>query len=389
MTLEMYAKVQEANLLRREFALHPQSGRDWSRLRELEAEIKKMKEEGAPDPQAIVLDNREKTMFLGAETTGLTAEVKLNMSQIPTSIAHILDAEETPLLTAAVRYVGIGNAGPDIKRIRVTSFIEGYSARAINTLEMRRGAPEVQIRQLPTLFPHQVASINELTRATLNVTIEHLDSKELELQTTKSVWLQPRTTAVLELKDPSTGKWKDLSRYLAAYVTPNDPHVMEFLSKAKDKLATRSFAGYQPPKEGVSDQVNALFDALKGAGLSYVNSVIAFGDENSATIQRVRLPRESLRATNANCIDGVALFASLLEAISLNAMLVVLPGHALVGWQSWPDGDWKYLETTMIGSSTFAEACQAGEATVKLFESARTLVSVAEARTKYRITPMA
>lgn len=389
MTPEMYAKVQEANLLRREFAAHPQAGRDWSRLRELEAEIKTAKEKGEPDPQATVLNNREQTMFLGAETTGLTADVKLNMAQIPTSIAHILDAEETPLVTASIRYVGTAPTSPDIKRIRVTSFIEGYSARAINTLELRRGAAEVNVRQLPTLFPHRVASINEMTRATLHVKIEHLDSKQLELHSTKTVWLQPRTTAVLELKDPSTGKWKDLSRYLAAYVTPNDPHVMEFLSKAKDKLPTRTFTGYQPPKEGVSEQVNALFDALKAAGLSYVNSVIAFGDENSATIQRVRLPRESLRATNANCIDGVALFASLLEAISMNAMLVVLPGHALVGWQAWPDGEWKYLETTMVGSSTFAEACQAGEATVKQFESARTLVSVAEARTKYRITPMA
>jgi len=390
-TPETYAKVLELNLLRRSVADQSGSPSDMERLVTLERELAAVKANAKPDPDATILNNRVQPRLLGPETTGLEVNVSLNMAQVPTSIAHILDSEETPLVTASVSYVGApaGNTSFEIKRVRVSSFIEGYSAHSITTLELRRGAKAIPVRQLPTLFPHRVASLTELTLATLNVKIEHLDSKELELQTTKNIWLLPRTTAVLEIKDPSTGKWKDLSRYLAAYVTPNDPEVMQFLTKAKAKLATRAFVGYQLPREGVDAQVEALFNALKEAGVSYVNSVIAFGDADSATVQRVRLPRESLHAKNANCIDGVVLFASLFEAISMNASIVLVSGHALVGWQAWPDGEWKYLETTMVGSEPFAAACHSGQMTVKQFGDLRNEVSLPEARTKYRITPMA
>jgi hypothetical protein len=52
----------------------------------------------------------------------------------------------------------------------------------------------------------------------------------------------------------------------------------------------------------------------------------------------------------------------LLEGASLNAALVVVPGHALVAWEAWHDtGDWHCLETTLIGSKDFDAACSAGQ----------------------------
>jgi hypothetical protein len=391
MTRELYEKAREANRLRRELIGKPQPGQDWSGLLAIEQELAAAKAASQPDSSAMVLSNKTQPVFLGPATTGLEAEVTLNMAEVPTSIAHLLDPDENPLVSASLCYVGppASTAGPAIKRVRVTSFVEGYSGHAVTTVELRRGAPATTIPQLPTFFPSMLDSVCELTRATLNITVEHLDSKELELQTTRNIWLLPRTTAVLEMKDPSTGKWKDLSRYLAAYVTPNAPEVMEFLSEAKKEAPGSSFAGYQPPQDGVAAQVEALFNGLKKLGITYVNSVIAFANQAGATIQRVRLPRESLKVTNANCIDGAILFASLLEAISMNASIVLVPGHAFLGWQSWPDGKWQYLETTMIGSASFSDACQVGEQLALQFGSLMNEVRLDEARTKYRITPMA
>jgi hypothetical protein len=87
-----------------------------------------------------------------------------------------------------------------------------------------------------------------------------------------------------------------------------------------------------------TEQVGALYQALKEAGLTYINSVIDYGAAACQATQRTRLPRESLATNSANCIDGTVLMASLLEGASLNAALVLIPGHAFVGWQSW-DGD--------------------------------------------------
>ena len=65
--------------------------------------------------------------------------------------------------------------------------------------------------------------------------------------------------------------------------------------------------------------VKAIYDALQTkANIKYVNSTVDFNPDETAKTQRVRLPRETLKERQANCIDGALLFASLLEAISLN-----------------------------------------------------------------------
>ncbi len=99
---------------------------------------------------------------------------------------------------------------------------------------------------------------------------------------------------------------------------------------------------------------------MKEIGITYVNSIIDFGAGPGLFTQRTRLPRESLKYHNANCIDGTVLFASLLESASLHAGIVLVPGHAFVAWGKWPGRDeWDYLETTMIGTHDFdaANAC--------------------------------
>ena len=56
------------------------------------------------------------------------------------------------------------------------------------------------------------------------------------------------------------------------------------------------------------------------------------------------------------------LFASLLEGVSLSPALLLLQGHALVGWESEEAaGDWQFVETTMIGSHEFEAACASGQ----------------------------
>src|SRR5262249_28888531 len=75
-----------------------------------------------------------------------------------------------------------------------------------------------------------------------------------------------------------------------------------------------------------------------------------------------RLPRETLKHAAANCIDGAVLFASMLEGVSLGAALLLVPGHALVGWESARGkGDWQVLETTMISTHDFDSACESGQ----------------------------
>ena len=67
------------------------------------------------------------------------------------------------------------------------------------------------------------------------------------------------------------------------------------------------------------------------------------------------------------------LFASILEALSLNPAIVVLPTHVIVGWETAPDSkQWRYLDTTKLDTRTFEEATQFGTTLAQVMEKQRT-----------------
>lgn len=391
---EEYRLRLEADRLRREVFGQDDPSADPARMEALEAveaQLQGVEEQRsalqAQDPasgrilESASLSAGEVTR--GLETTGLQAQIYLNMAHVPTAFYHLLDRESHPLFTCQV------TTGRGLRRVRLTSFIDGYSAQAVDTRELPANTTQT-IKQLPTLFPERLQALTELTRATLNIQVEDLDRKT-ELHATEPIWLLARTSAPLSVMDPQTGRWQDLSRYLGAFVTPNAPGLLRFLRSAARLHPEGRLAGYQGPEEGVTPQVGALFAALKEAGLTYVNSVIDFNPQQGASSQRVRLPRECLEAGEANCLDGAVLYASLLEGLSLSPALALVPGHALVAWESWQgSGEWRYLETTLTGSGTFEQACTSGQRTASLYGGRGRLnvLSLRELRTKYAVTPM-
>lgn len=322
----------------------------------------------------------------GVETTGLAVTIDVKMQYVPTAIYHLLDVEEHPFL-----YGKVTNSSAKTRRVRITSFVEGYSAHAIDTVEIPRGE-EAELLQLPTLFPERLQHLSEVTRATLNVLIEDLDGK-VETHKTTPIWLLARNSAPLYVRDPSTNGWNDLTRYLGAFVTPNAPDVMRFLRQVAEHHPQKQLFGYQEGQD-VETQVHAIYDALQAAQLTYVNSTVTFNPEESARSQRVRLPRESLTEQQANCIDGTLLFASLLEAISLNPALVIIPRHALVAWETGKQsGQWRYLETTKLAGGAFADALALGEKKAQTYRALQDPLSfrqwsLRDLRTVYRITPL-
>ena len=312
------------------------------------------------DGAGVVVDTAHDAGLLGATSTKLEVTVKLRMAHIPTSVCHLFDPATHPLLSCrAAKALGADNT---TRRLRVTATVEGYSAPAIDTVELETTAPH-EFDLLPTFYPERLNSVTELTRATVSVLVDDLDSQLVELHRTSPVWLLARTTALLSVTDPTTGASQDLTPYFGAFVTPNDPSVLAFLEKVKAH-PDKTLAGYQGDHDGVTAQVKAVYDAVrKDVNVTYVNSTLAFSPDDTTAVQRVRLPHEALATGAANCIDGVVLLASLLEAISLRPAIVVVPGHAFLGWETWRDsGEWRYLETTMLGTQPFETAAARGDA---------------------------
>ena len=211
------------------------------------------------------------------------------------------------------------------------------------------------------MFPERAQAITEVQRATLHVLVEDLDGK-IESHDTYPITCLARTASFNAVRRPETGETLDLSHYYGAWVTPHAIPVQERIRRAVELAPNRQMLGYQGDPDLVAPQVAALYQALREAEIVYVNSVIDYGAPAGMTTQRTRLPRESLAQRSANCIDGTVLLASLLEGVSLNPAIVLVPGHAFLGWEAWQGSDdWRFLETTLIGAADFEAAHQSGQ----------------------------
>ena len=285
---------------------------------------------------------------------------------VPTAYCHHLDASAFPLVTVTLDNTGQGCANATLC---VSATIEGYSDEAIARPRVAQGE-QARVSLLPVLQPAAVATLNEMRPATLHVTVEQIAPTARTLyDQTERIYLHPRDTALLAVKAPD-GSITDLTEYLAAWVTPRCPEIEHLLRRAAEHHPARCFVGYQGASTlaagaaVVRAQARAIFTALKqDADLAYVNSPLNLGQQAGQVTQRVRLPTESLAAGgSANCIDGTVLFASLLELASIDPFIVIVPGHAFVGWRIWRGVNrYEFLETTMIGSGDFDAAQQAAQ----------------------------
>ena len=118
---------------------------------------------------------------------------------------------------------------------------------------------------------------------------------------------------------------------LASYVTPNDPLVIEITKRASQILAERGelsgLSAYQRRDANyVLQQLDALYLAAQGLGIDYL--VNSFSGE---CLWRLRTPRQVIEDKVGCCIDLSFLYASLCEAAGLNALLVNIDNHMLVG----------------------------------------------------------
>jgi hypothetical protein len=320
-------------------------------LRELESQVNALPAPAEPGGLSAAPRGR----LLGAKSTGLRVEPTVRMKPLPTGVYHLLDPETDPLLTVLV-----ANEARETRRVCVRVYIEGISAEEVRTVEIDP-RKQTTFHFLPTLLPERARTITEVQRATLHVVAEDLDGRT-ESHDTFSIICLARTSSFNAVRRPDTGQIVDLSHYYGAWVTPHAEAVQERVRRAADLLPNRQMWGYEDDPDAVTLQVEALYRVLKEAEITYINSVIDYGAPPGQAIQRTRLPRESLAGRAANCIDGTVLFASLLEGAALNPAIVLFPGHAIVGWEAWDGSDeWRFLETTMIGSHEFEAACRSGQ----------------------------
>ncbi|HMC31051.1 MAG TPA: hypothetical protein VKL99_09465 [Candidatus Angelobacter sp.] len=240
----------------------------------------------------------------------------------------------------------------------------------IITAEVRGWSGE--LRETAVIGPHEVRTFNldpellaraydngEMRAATLVV--------EVEDPATGHTFAQQRPVFLHSASDLYWGRKFANAQLLARWVTPHDDRVLQLVSSAERLVPGGRMRGYNVvPGVKLEDQVRAqaqaVFQAMRRSGISYVTSIYTFGNYPGET-QRIRLPRETLELSNANCIDVSVAFASAMENLGMKPVIVIVPGHAFTGVRLGPNSqDILYLDLTVLPRGTFAAATARAQA---------------------------
>jgi hypothetical protein len=261
----------------------------------------------------------------------------------------------------------------------VTAEIPDVSWRFTKTVIL--GPRETRALRIdPELMPHAFVN-TEIRQANLEV---HASSsgRQSEFSDTRPVYLHP-------VADIYWGKKFANSQYIARWVTPHDPSVIQLVSSARKYVPRGRLAGYHLPAGNFQTQVaaqvrseaQAVFAALAYMGISYVDSIYTFGNFTSVS-ERVRLPWETLRMQNANCIDISVAYASAMENLGMHPVIVIVPGHAFTGVRLAPGSrEILYVDLTVLPDGTFQQAVSRAQYWLKKTPPARVLmIDVAAAR---------
>ena len=269
-----------------------------------------------------------------------------------TPIAHLYGTFLDDFVIATIK-----NDNSQSVKVVVTSEITGFTDKAIDTVDVAAHGSEV-VRQNPRLTPAAIDELDSERPADLHVQVTYLDNgvQKTLLDQTKATLVTSRRDFPWSIKDMDQQADFNL---LGAMVTPSDPAVENLIRAAADYDPTGSMvSGYSSELDKDNAVYQRLADLWKAEAadykLTYISTTISFAPGQS---QRIRLPAEVLNQASGNCIELVLLYAAAVEALGMQPVIVLIPGHAYLGVRTDDTNDQYYfVETTMIGQETFDTA---------------------------------
>ncbi len=242
--------------------------------------------------------------------------------------------------------VGVKVVSPsDGARVRVVASIDGIARDGeIEAVLPERGKQYILIPALRYDYPALLRMVQPST-----TTVQYqvfLDGVQVA---NESRPVRVRSVNDAPIATFEGGKQTGQYEYMfAAYVNENNPAI-EYILRGALQLpqpVVRSFEGYAGD---VMAQVFAVWYFLQRSGFAYTTITTPSSMGQGVVSQHVRFIDDSIRVRQSNCIDGTVLFASILRKIGIDPAIVLIPGHAFLGF--YLDAQHKqvaFLETTLM-----------------------------------------
>jgi len=261
----------------------------------------------APTPEAVTTDADDVLVEIdcGPVISYAMAHNRLNV------ISEIRLTGSGSSLRGARLTVGISSADGPVGEPR--EYFVDLAARAQTVM------PRLDI----SVDPAAMLGIEEARPAEIVVTVHH-DGRAVGRGSAQVLllaahqWVAVPTQMALEM--------------LAAHVQPNHPAVAALVGEAGELLegatGSGSFVGYDQGPERVDATVDALAQAMRDRRIRYSLPPASWFDQG----QTVRTPDEVLDGRIGTCLDTAVTLAAAMESVGIRPLLVVVTGHAFVGY---------------------------------------------------------
>jgi len=289
----------------------------------------------------------------------------------------VLDLSQTPrpadwTVGGGSGLVAVRVTGDSARPLRLRVETDGLRTPAIVDATIDRAGIAVELR--PRLDWDR-AALRALTAPRPQILRLTLETPDMPAQVREiPVRLHPLDDALYYVREGNDRV--DLGWVFAAYVDPHDPVVDEVLALARDAGVDIDGSVDIDSRADTAaerlEQARAVWTALEKHGMRYAGGDPALSRGPSIYSQRVRLLADSWQRRRANCIDSSVLIASVLERLGIRSVIVLVPGHAFVGFYTSARREHpEFLETTVLGMKPSGQAAGSPAAESARFDTAR------------------
>lgn len=266
----------------------------------------------------------------------------------------------------AGRVIIRNNGASPVQKLKVSFAIQGYMDYP----------SETSIAELHTMEQKEVSFLATFNNRILEVT----ETTPIQAQVKLTYYAGDKVMSFernlpFKLFSRNTLRWDNKERF-AAFITPNDPPVLDF---ARGVAIPFSEAHHGAPWPGSIVTAWSVFSGLGTYGIAYAprpNNPYDRVSLDSSTVDSLQFARETLTRKSGDCADVVALLASALESLTVTTCALDAPGHLFLMFDTgetqrealgvsesmlvfYAGTWWIPLEATMLGSP-FMDAWKKG-----------------------------
>lgn len=289
----------------------------------------------------------------GVELLGYFAESDLRQNQLPTHDAHLIGRDVGGSPIALLYNLGVRNPTNRARDLVITVQVDGFSDPFQQDLRVEANA-EGSADILAPLDPARVGALATPVQSAIWVEIS--EGGQVMIEDQRPITVMPRTWLWWVVQD-ADGMSYDVRQRCVSHVTPDAREVQTLLTEAGRQTAAGRVTGYANGADGASDQLGAIFTALKMRGLRFAR----LGGDYFFEERPVQLPSTTLQTNGGTIFEGALLVAAVLEAMDLEPIISFGESHVLVGVRQTPGSDRAWMiELADIQTATVAAAMEAG-----------------------------